>query len=117
MKVELALLLTLTACTTTSDQTTRFAGSVTPTIPSPLCPTTHAYLQIRDTHVLFAPDDGTWILEGLNSPDGTITADKSRVTPNNQVYDTTFEGRQSANAITGTYRTPRCVSSVRLTRK
>ena len=112
-----ALLTCLAACTTQTGPGGRFTGTVTPANAGPLCPSSHAYLQIHDGHVIFAPDEGTWVLEGSAGPAGDVTADKSRVAQNNQIYDTTFTGRLSMDSITGTYTTPRCSFTVTLTRR
>ena len=115
MKLPAAMLLSVAACTLPSGPTSRFTGAVTPTTPGPLCPASRASLQIKDGSVVFSPDEGTWILTGTLAPDNTLTADKSRVASNNQVYDTTFEGRLSPGKISGTYKTPRCSYNVVLT--
>ena len=117
MKLQAAMLLGLAACSIPSAPATRFSGTVVPTAPGPLCPASHASLQIRDKVILFAPDEGTWILAGTLSPENNLIADKSRVGPNNQAYETTFEGRLEQANITGTYKTPRCTFNVTLTRR
>ena len=115
MKLQAAMLLCVASCSLPSGPTTRFTGAITPTTPGPLCPASKASLQIKDKSIVFAPDEGTWILTGTLAPENTLTADKSRVAANNQIYDTTFEGRLSPGKITGTYKTPRCLYSVVLT--
>lgn len=114
MKQLAAMLVGLAACTLQSSPTTRFTGTVTPTSSGPLCPSSKASLQIREQTIIFAPDEGTWVLTGTLSPDNSLIADKSRIGSNNQIYDTTFEGRLVQDKITGTYKTPRCTFIVAL---
>ena len=113
-----ALLLPMAACGTASPTPTgRYIGPVTPTTTSEFCQPSKGVLQIRAQIVIFTPDEGTWILDGIANPDGTLTADHSRVTPSKQIYDTTLEARWTPQTITGTYKTPRCTYTVTLTRQ
>lgn len=115
MKRLAAMLFGLAACSVQGSPATRFTGTLTSTSASPLCPPSKASLQIREKDIIFAPDEGTWILTGTLAPDNSLIADKSRIGSNNQLYDTTFEGRLAQDKITGTYKTPRCTFNVALT--
>ena len=116
-RLALVLTLSLTTCgTPATTPTGRYIGSATPRTPGPLCESSKATAQIRNSVVIFTPDDGTWILEGLANPDGTLTADHSRIGVNKQPYDTTFEAHWTPTTITGTYKTPRCTFTVDLKR-
>lgn len=111
-------LLALSACASSSPTPAgRYLGAVTPANPGPLCTPSKAVAQIRDGIVIFAPDEGTWILEGVANADGTLTADHARQTPSRQLYATTLEARWTTDEVSGTYKTPRCTYTVTLTRQ
>ena len=111
-----ALLLAAAACSTAATPTGRYLGTSTPTALSSMCQPSKAVAQIRDGVVIFAPDEGTWVLEGAANPNGNLTADHSRIGANNQPYDTSFEANWTPTTITGTYKTPRCTYHVELAR-
>jgi hypothetical protein len=93
----------------------RYIGTATPTTPGPLCPASTASAQVREGQIVFAPDEGTWLLDGLVNKDGTTTADKTRPGVNKQPWETTFIGKWTPFAMNGTYKTPRCTYTVALT--
>ncbi len=115
---EIAALLTLSACASSPPTPTgRYLGVVTPTNPGPICTPSKAVAQIRDGIVIFAPDEGTWILDGVANADGTLTADHARQAPSHQLYATTLEARWTTETVSGTYKTPRCTYTVALNRQ
>ena len=113
-----ALLLTLLAMAACGAPPTtpggRYLGTATPFAASPLCRASKAEAQIKDGTLILAPDEGTWILEGLLNTDGTVSADKTQQGANKQPWVTTFEGHWTPTSITGTYKTPRCTFTIGL---
>ena len=111
----------LTACSTapaTPPQLTgRWIGPVIPTTTGRLCTPSQGVAQIKNGAVIFAPDEGTWILNGTATPDGILSADKIGQGVNKQPFPTTLEARWTDTTISGTYKTPRCTFDVRLTRR
>jgi hypothetical protein len=112
MRTRLAVALSviaITACTNSkSAPARRYIGTATPSTPGPLCSASRAEAQIRDGKIILAPDEGTWILYGLVSEDGTVSADKTQQAASKQPWETTFDGHWTSAAVTGTYTTPRC---------
>jgi hypothetical protein len=90
----------------------RYIGTTNPSTPGPLCPASKAEAQIRDGQIILAPDEGTWVLDGLVSSDGTVSADKTIQGTNKQAWITAFQGHWTPTSITGTYTTPRCTFSI-----
>jgi len=113
----LAATLAVAACGIPSRRADRWTGPLTPTTPGPNCTPTRGMLQVTNGAVLFAPDEGTWLLNGTATPDGRIHADRSQPGTNAQAYETYLDGKWSADAVTGTYTTPRCTYTVQLSRR
>lgn len=111
----LALLL-LAACGVRSRPELRWIGDVTPTASAPGCTTTRGVLQMREGDVVFAPDEGTWLLYGTATP-GKLDAAASRIGADKKLYETTLQATWTETAVNGTYTTPRCTYKVALTRR
>lgn len=79
------------------------------------CPKTHATLIIQDGEVAFAPDDGTWVLQG-HVRDGNIEASHSRPSFDHKMFTTELKATQTDAKIVGTYTTSACTYAVDLTR-
>lgn len=111
------LLAPLAACSSlTPAPTLRYAGPVTPTTQGRTCVETRGVAIIRADHVLFAPDNGTWTLDGATNPDGTLTAEHASPGLQHQPYETRLEATLTPTTLTGTYTTPRCTYKVQLTK-
>lgn len=105
----------LAACTSPAvGPAHRYIGSATPSTPSPLCPASKVEAQIRDGQIILAPNEGTWVLDGLVSSDGTVAADKTIQGINKQAWITSFQGRWTPTSVIGTYTTPRCTFAIAL---
>ena len=117
MRSQFALLaLTLVACTQTNIVTRRWIGPVTPETGSSACRPSRGIAQITGTDILFAPDEGTWVLRGTIRDNGQVSAERTRLGADKAPFQTTFEGTRTADAITGRYVTPRCTYTVALKR-
>jgi len=112
----LAVALLASACDVRSRPQQRWVGQVTPTTAAPGCAATRGVLLMRETDVVFAPDEGTWVLYGTARP-GTLTAAAGRIGADKKPYDTTLEANWTEAEVTGTYTTPRCTYKVTLTRR
>ncbi len=112
-----ALTLLLAACARSDGSDGFYAGPVTPDQPGPDCAPSRGTLQIRREVAIFVPDEGTWVLQGPLGPDGVVSADRSQVGVNKQIYDTTFQGRRTGDTVAGDYTTPKCHFKVVLTRR
>lgn len=97
----LPLLLLVAACAR-PDQ--RYAGPLTPDIPSAQCRPGTATLALRDGTAVFTPDEGTWSLTG---PAASQTLRADRNAPRGD-YKTRVEARWDGAQATGTYTTSRC---------
>lgn len=105
----------LTACAAPSTGPAhRYIGTATPTTPGPLCQASRAEAQIRNGQIILSPDEGTWVLDGLVSSDGAVSADKAVEGFNKQPWETTFQGHWTPLSLTGTYKTPRCTFTLAL---
>lgn len=105
----------LAACTIDTTQG-RYVGTATPDRPGPLCTPSRSTLQIAPNGVVtFAPDEGTWLLNGILVSD-SITADRTTQGPNRQPYETTLTATRTNDTITGAYKTPRCTYTIALKR-
>lgn len=91
----------------------QFAGLLKASLSA--CPNTHATLIIQDDEVAFAPDDGTWVLQGYVR-DGSIEANRSRPSFDHKMFTTKLKATQTDAKIVGTYTTPACTYAVDLTR-
>jgi hypothetical protein len=111
----LALIL-ISACDVRSRPQQRWVGPVTPTSAAAGCAATRGVLLLRENDVVFAPDEGTWLLYGTAKP-GTLTAAASRIGADKKPYDTTLEASWTEAEVSGTYKTPRCTYKVALTRQ
>jgi len=112
----LLLTLLLTACASAATPDARYVGSETPMIPSGLCKPGRAALRMRDGNVLFVPDEATWTLTGMADHSGTLRAERIGHGVSKQSYLTRFTGTWTAEAVSGTYVTPRCTYSIQLAR-
>lgn len=111
------VLLALPACgITRPPAVSTYVGQLTPTAPSPVCSPSKATLRIADAHVVFAPNDATWTLDGTATPDGTLTAERDTRGIDRKPYITELKARYDAARVSGTYTTPRCTFDVALTR-
>jgi hypothetical protein len=108
-------LAAVTACAgPTTSPSRRYIGTATPSKIAPLCSPSKAEAQVRQDTIILAPDEGTWILQGLLSPDGRVSADKTEQAANKQPWSTSFVGHWTPTTINGTYTTPRCTFSIEL---
>ena len=112
----LLTILGIAACAARSPDDGRWIGPVTPTTPGPTCIPTRAQLDIKGQTITFAPNEGTWILQGDISPTGRIEASKSTIGADKRPFKTTLAAQRTAARIEGTYTTPRCTFQVQLTR-
>ena len=118
----LPLLMLLAACSSgATGPSGRWIGSLAPATPAPECPPVRGVAQAKDGHLLFAPNEGTWVLDGTAAPDGTVTAEHTRPavgrqSGNRQPYVTRLTGTWTPTTLDGTYTTPSCTYAVRLTR-
>ena len=108
-------LLLASACASDGRPHGRWVGSVAPTTTGTTCTESRGVLQITQGSVMFAPDDGTWILRGSAEPDGAVVATRTQVGVNKQPFETKLEARWTAQTVKGTYTTPRCKFDVLLT--
>ena len=111
-----AALLALSSCAP-SHVAGRWIGPVTPAKPSETCKPTRGMAQIERDQVIFAPDEGTWILHGTVDAGGDITAERLTTGANRQPYETRLVAKRTPDLVTGTYTTPRCTFSVSLNRR
>ena len=109
-------LLLLCSCGEGTLVNRRWIGPVTPTTPGKTCTPSTGVAQVTDGKVTFAPDQGTWVLLGTLSADGTILAEHTRPGADKQPYSTTLDAKWTPGLITGTYTTPRCTFTVSLRR-
>ena len=93
----------------------RYIGTATPSTPGPLCPSSTAEAQVRNGEFIFAPNEGTWVLQGILTPDGSVAADRTIPGVDKRPWQTTFDGRWTPATVIGTYKTPRCSFAVSLT--
>ena len=114
----LPALLGLAACGSSSPDL-RWIGPLTATANPALCPPTKGVVLLREGRVTFTPDQGTWVLTGIANPDGTMQADRDRLTSSrrNGVYETHLDAKWTEAQVNGTYTTPRCTYTVALTRQ
>jgi len=113
----LILLATLAACTPHATGVSgRWIGPLTANPATPACPNTRGLAQVKTNALIFAPDEGTWILEGTVAPTGDVTASHTRQGANRQPYVTRLTGTLTSELLTGTYTTPTCTYTVQLTR-
>lgn len=112
----LILLATLAACTAPAgDVSGRWIGPLTATPANPACPNTRGIAQVKANALIFAPDEGTWILEGAVTPNGAVTASHTRQGANKRSYITHLAATLTPESLVGTYTTPSCTYAVRLT--
>lgn len=111
----LSVLLLLAACgSSVGGASGRWIGLLTAAPPNPDCPATTGVAQIKDGHLVFTPDEGTWVLTGIATQDGTVAAERVRPGANKQPYVTSLSGTWTPTTLTGTYTTPRCTFTVQL---
>jgi hypothetical protein len=104
----LALAAIVACAGPTTSPARRYIGTATPSTVGPLCPPSKAEAQVREGTIILAPDEGTWVLLGLVSPGGDVSAEKTEQSANKQPWTTTFDGHWTPTTIKGTYTTPRC---------
>ena len=112
--ITLPVLLAFAACATGPGG--RWVGSVTPEAPSAACQSSRGVLTARDGKALFAPNEGTVVLEGTLAPDGTVRAERNAPGADKKPFPQVFEARLEDDRMTGTLSTPRCRHRVELTR-
>src|SRR3954452_8549633 len=83
----LLVLLAASACGVHNRPQLRWIGQLTPTADAAHCPSSRGVLLLREGKVSFAPDEGTWVLEGTAGPD-TLQATRTRFTPDHKTYET-----------------------------
>lgn len=94
----------------------RWFGTMTPSPAKPGCDPARASLSVTRGAALFAPDEGTWTLQGT-AAGGAINAERTGTGANKQPYPTRFSARLGEGGIAGTYTTPRCSFAVKLARQ
>lgn len=109
------VLLAVAACSVHNRPQFRWIGQLTPTANAARCPETRGVLLLREGKVNFAPDEGTWVLDGTAGPD-TMQATRSRLTPDHKTYETKLDAHWTESAVQGTYTTPLCSYRVELSR-
>jgi hypothetical protein len=115
----LALAGLLGGCATPLTVETRYAGPVTPIGGLCLADSNrppHGTLTLKGQQVAFAPDDGTLVIPGSIAPDGSIAAQRDTLGANHKPFTMRLQARRQGDTIAGTFTTPRCQSSVTLTR-
>ena len=70
---------------------------------------------VQSGEVVFAPDDGTWTLEG-KAAGSTVEASRSRPSFDNKTFSTELKATLTDTQARGTYSTPTCSYAVNLTR-
>ncbi len=70
---------------------------------------------MQNREVMFAPDEGTWVLSGSAGP-ATLEASQSRDNADHRRYETKLEATWTEAYVHGTYVTPRCNYRVELSR-
>jgi hypothetical protein len=111
----LLVLLAASACGVHNRPQLRWIGQLTPTADAAHCPSSRGVLLLREGKVSFAPDEGTWVLEGTAGP-GTLQATRTRFTPDHKTYETKLDAHWTESAVQGTYTTPLCSYRVDLSR-
>lgn len=110
-------LMAVTACAAPSGKPSgRWIGTLTPKSPGASCTASRGVLTIHDGTFTFVPDEGTWVLSGTASPDGTVTAERTRLGANKQPYVTRLTATWTEATVSGTYDTPGCSATVKLDR-
>lgn len=112
--IALPVFLAFAACATGPGG--RWVGPVTPEAPSAACQPGRGVLTARDGKALFAPNEGTVVLEGTLASDGTVRAERNAPGADKKPFLQVFEGRLEGDRVTGTLSTPRCRHRVELTR-
>lgn len=107
-------LLALAACA--AGPGGRWVGPVTPETPSDACRPSRGVLTARDGKALFAPNEGTVVLEGTLAPDGSVRAERNAPGADKKPFPQAFEARLDGDRVIGTLSTPRCRHRVELTR-
>ena len=109
-------LLALSGCISAPIGTNgRWVGPLTP-VAGTCDPAATAVLLVSPKSATFSPDNGILLLRGHADAPNHVTADLRTTGMNHQPYVVSFEGTLQGGRITGTYLTPRCRSSVTLSR-
>ena len=112
-------MLAVAACSERQTPDRRWIGTLTAKSNPAACPTSRGVALLADGHVIFTPDEGTWILTGTATGDGRMQAARSRPGGGSGAkgYETHLDAAWTDAAVTGTYTTPRCGYAVALTRQ
>ena len=111
LRLALCLAVPLSACADT--RTESYFGNVTP--QAGVCDAAQAAsLTIRRDQVRFAPTQGVLVLSGKLAKDGAITATLTVADMNRKPRQYELNARLAGDAITGSYVTPRCTSTISL---
>jgi hypothetical protein len=102
-----------TGCSIQHRPKLQYSGQLTSTSSS--CPKTRGTLIIQRDDVVFAPDDGTWTLDGKVSG-SAVSASNSRPSFDHKTFATELKGTMTDKQVLGTYSTPSCTYTVDLTR-
>ena len=109
----LCICIATTGCSIENRPKLQYSGQLTSDSSS--CPRTNGTLVIQQGKVVFAPDDGTWTLDGtLNG--ASVEADKSRPSFDHKIFATDLKATVTDTKALGTYSTPTCKYNVDLTR-
>ena len=109
----LCVSMSTTACSVEHRPKLQYSGRLTSTVAS--CPEAHGTLVIQRDAAVFAPDDGTWTLEGKVA--GTVVqASRSQPSFDHKTYSTALKATLTATKATGTYVTLNCTYAVDLTK-
>ncbi len=107
------LAMATTGCSIQHRPKLQYSGQLTST--NVACPKTHGTLVIQRGEVVFAPDDGTWTLDG-KLIGSTVEASRSRPSFDHKLFATELKATLTDTQATGTYTTPTCTYAVDLTR-
>ena len=109
----LCICMATAACSVQHRPKTQYSGFLTSTASS--CPKKHGTLTIQRDDAVFAPEDGTWILEG-KAVGNVVEANQSRPSFDHKTYATQLKATLTDTRATGTYVTPTCNYAVDLAR-
>lgn len=110
------LALCLAACVGGPTRTDIYFGEVKP--KSGTCDAPRpASLTVRGDKVQFAPTQGALLLNGTVASGGAITASLTLLDMNKKPARYTLSAQRAGDSIDGTYMTPRCRSTISLTRQ
>lgn len=93
----------------------RWIGALTPAANPARCPASRGVLVLRGSQFTFAPDEGTWVLEGKANADA-LNATRTRPGADHKPFTTELKARWTDTSVKGTYTTPFCDFAVDLER-